>query len=85
MNKAIGIGIGVVIAAVAVGIIGGSTFLSDSIGNSIPTEDTNSMSMGDKVSVSVTPAEEIIEDEESTEGKSLEVNLVDGVSATSTP
>ena len=89
MNKAVGIAIGVVVIALAAGI-GGSTFFSDSIGNSIPTDDSNRMQMGDKLSVTVTPTEEIEneqveEEEESTEGKKLEVNLVDGISATSTP
>ena len=86
MNKAIGIGIGVVVVALAVGIFGGSTFFSDSIENSIPTEDSNQMTMGDKISVTVTPAENVSEEEEeNTEGNTHQVNIVDGVTATSTP
>lgn len=86
MNKAIGIGIGVVVVAIAVGILGGSTFFSDSIENSIPTDDSNQMTMGDKISVTVTPTESVSEEEnDETEGNTHQVNIIDGVTATSTP
>ena len=89
MNKAVGLGIGVVAVIIAI-VVGGSTMLGENGLDSlkgIPNDGSNNnMMMGDKVSVTVKPAEENIEEEtETTEGKSLEVNLVDGVSATSTP
>ena len=82
MNKAVGIGIGIAVAVIAFVVAGGSTMLVEQGG--LPYEDDNTMTMGDKVSVSVQPADEDVV-EESTEGKSLEVKLVDGISATSTP
>ena len=87
MNKGIGLGIGIAVVIVAV-VVAGSTIFSDGKVNSfpgIPNEDNNQMTMGDKVSVTVTSADETNVSEETTEGKNLEVNLVDGVSATSTP
>ena len=92
MNKAIGVGIGVAALVIAFVFAGGSTILEKQDG--LPSDDQNTMLMGDKVSIKVTPSEETndeeiteeeISDEEVNEGKSLEVNLVDGVSATSTP
>ena len=92
MNRGIGLGIGIAAVIVAV-VVAGSTIFSDGKVNSfsgLPNEDNNQMTMGDKVSVTVTSAEETnvskgSPEEETTEGKNLEVNLVDGVSATSTP
>ena len=91
MNKIVGVGIGVAAVIIAFVVAGGSTMLSDQAG--LPNDDQNRMTMGDKLSVTVQPAKENTEqetleeniEEESTEGKSLEVNLVDGISATSTP
>ena len=87
MNKGIGIGIGVAALVVAFVVAGGSTMIEEQTG--IPSDDHNTLMMGDNVAVKVTPAEESnteeITTEETDEGKKLEVNLVDGVSATSTP
>ena len=88
MNKGIGLGIGIVAVVVAF-VIAGSTIFSDEgieLSSGLPTEDDNQMNMGDKVSVTVTSNFETENSEEETvEGKNLEVNLIDGVSATSTP
>ena len=81
MNKAIGVGIGIAVVVIAFVVVGGSTMLGDQQG--LPFEDKNKMQIGDKVSVTVQPSEEVIE--ETNEGKNLEVNLVDGIAATSTP
>ena len=88
MNKGVGLGIGIAVVIVAV-VVAGSTIFNDGEINSfpgLPNEDNNQMTMGDKVSVTVTSDDETeVSEEETTEGKNLEVNLVDGVSATSTP
>ena len=81
MNKAVGVGIGIAVVVIALVIVGGSTMIGDNGG--LPFDDDNKMQIGDKVSVTVNPGTENNEIE--TEGKSLEVNLVDGISATSTP
>ena len=82
MNKGISIGIGVAALVIAFVVAGGSTMMGEQAG--IPSDDQNTLMMGDSVAVKVTPAEEPT-NEETNEGKKLEVNLVDGVSTTSTP
>ncbi len=77
MNNAIGIGLGIVAIVIAIGVIaGGSTILNDGIINSIPNDEDNKMQIGDKISVSVQPSDSSVQ-VEPTEGKSLEINLVD--------
>ena len=90
MNKAVGVGIGVAVFVIAFVVAGGSTMLEDQVG--LPSDDQNTMTMGDEISIQVTPSEEVVDeeidevvDEEIDEGKNLEINLVDGVTATSTP
>ena len=83
MNKAIGVGIGIGVLVIAFAIVGGSTMFGGEVG--LPFDDKNKMQIGDKVSVTIVPGDEVIEEEVTTEGKSLEINLVDGISATSTP
>jgi len=85
MNNAIGIGLGIVAIVIAIGVIaGGSTILNDGIINTIPNDEDNKMQIGDKISVSVQPSDNSVQ-VEPREGKSLEINLVDGISATATP
>jgi len=85
MSKAIGLGIGIVAIVIAIGVVaGGSTILNDGVITGIPNDEDNKMQIGDKVSVTVQPSDDSIQ-VEATEGKSLEINLVDGISATATP
>ncbi len=85
MSKVIGLGIGIVAIVIAIGVVAGwSTILNDGVITGIPNDEDNKMQIGDKISVIVQPSDDFIQ-VESTEGKSLEINLVDGISATATP
>ena len=92
MNKAIGVGIGIGVLVIAFVIVGGSTMGGDMPSLPFYDDDNNSMEIGDRVSVTVNPSteedleiNEEVEAESDSEGKALEVNLVDGVTATSKP
>ena len=87
MNKAIGLSIGIAVAVIAI-VVAGSTIFTDVEMNplsGLPNDDENQMTMGDSISVTVTPSEDTEQQVDETEGKNIQVNIVDGVSATSEP
>ena len=87
MNKgiSIGIGVGIIIIAIVIGISGGSTFsgLPESgLGGGLPDSDNDNMQMSDDIELKVSPApQEDVEDEETTEGNRISVDIIDGITA----